>query len=295
MEISDSRHKQFQFLFRLSCFLIFFGRAWQHLVWDAPFRAFFWDEGLLEGIVTSLLGVSWFDYVTSTSTDLFITVLTRVFGVFYLIMAGITLVISPKMKKLGWLYYLASAFLAILAILYCKEKFYHTAQFFEYAIQFLTPVFFMHLVFNKTSEGRLILFSKIAIALTFISHGMYAFGYYPRPGVFVDMTINTLGVSEDFAHQFLWIAGVLDFVVGVGIFLPRVGHYFMLYAVVWGLGSAIARTWANVTFGPYMFPLLNQYLNQTLYRLPHGLIPLALYLVALKPIWRRATSNTAAS
>lgn len=279
MDVSHPKFKYFSLLLRLSCFLIFLGRAWQHLVWDAPFRAFFWDQDLLEGVVTSLSGSGWFAYVTSPSTDFFINVLTKSLGFFYLIMAGVTLVFTSSMKRVGWLYYLSSVFLAILALLYCKEKFYHAGQFFEYAIQFLTPVFFMWMVNKSVSGERLIFYLKVAIALTFVSHGMYAFGYYPRPGVFVDMTINTLGVSEDVAHQFLFIAGILDFVVGVGIFLPRYSQYFMLYAVGWGLATAIARTWANVSFGPDMLPLLNQYLNQTLYRLPHGLVPLAVYWV----------------
>jgi len=36
---------------RISCCCLLVGRAWQHLFWDAPFRAFLWDEHLLQGIV----------------------------------------------------------------------------------------------------------------------------------------------------------------------------------------------------------------------------------------------------
>ena len=270
-------------LLRISCFLIFLGRAWQHLVWDAPLRAFFWDQNLLEGAVSFLLGMSWSEYVTNPSTDLFINILTRSLGLFYLAMAVLTLVIKPSMKRLQWSFKLASVFLAMLAFLYCKEKFYHIGQFFEYSIQFGVPILFCMVLFNEHLTSRVIFYLKLCIALTFVAHGMYAFGYYPRPGVFVDMTINILGVSENMAHQFLRIAGVLDLVVGIGIFIPRFAYISLFYATIWGLATAIARVWANVDFGPFALPLLNQYLPQTIYRLAHGLVPFTIlfYYVSL--------------
>ncbi|TRX48294.1 hypothetical protein FNH22_29410 [Fulvivirga sp. M361] len=265
-------------LLRISCLFVFTGRAWQHLLWDSPFRTFFWDQGLLEGIVTTFSDMTWFEYVTSPSTDHSITILTRAFGIFYLFMAILTLIAQPRMRKLSWLYGLSSFFLAVLAFFYCKEKFYHTAQFFEYAIQFLTPVFFSLSLFKDITRARLVFYMKIAVTLTFISHGLYAFEYYPRPGVFVDMTVNILGVSETKAHQFLTVAGLVDFVLAIGIFLPRYGQYFLLYAALWGFVTAIARTWSNLVYDPLSLSLMNQYLHQTIYRLPHGMIPMIIFL-----------------
>lgn len=269
----------FKLLFRFSTFLILFGRAWQHIVWDAPLRAFFWDEGLLKGLVEGVFGIDWFDYVTSPNTDLFINTLTRSFGIFYLAMSVITLFINRGSRVMRVLYWFTSVLLALLAILYCKEKFYHTAQFFEYSIQFCSPILFYYLVAKKVTVEKLLLSLKITIAFTFISHGMYAFGYYPRPGVFVDMTINILSVSESIAHQFLLIAGILDFVVGVLIFVPILSRYALLYAALWGLATALARTWANIGLSPDHLAILNQYVPQTIYRLCHGLIPLVGYMI----------------
>ncbi|WNJ20201.1 hypothetical protein [Pontibacter sp. G13] len=277
--MSDQRSNNFFKLIQFSCFLVFAGRAWQHLIWDAPFRAFFWDQALLEGMVTSLTGMEWFDYVTNPATDGFIQGLTRGMGVFYLGMAILTLLLKPTMKRVGWLYFVSSGLLAILALLYCKEKFYHAAQFFEYAIQFLSPIFFYLTIFQKIDWSHLLLLLKGAIAMTFVAHGLYAFGFYPRPGVFVDMTINILHCSEPFAHDFLWVAGVLDFVIGVGIFLPKVDRACLIYAVIWGLATAVARTWANLQFDASFWALLNQYLPQTIYRLPHGTIPMAAFVL----------------
>ncbi len=275
----------FTLLLRISCFFVFIGRAWQHLFWDAPFRAFFWDQQLLEGLVGAVTGLAWFEYVTHPATDQLINALTRGFGVFYLLMALLTLWVRPGMRWAARLYNLSTFLLAVLALLYCKEKFYQAAQFFEYALQFLAPMFFSLALFSTLTKTRLLFYMKVAVALTFVSHGLYAFGFYPRPGVFLDMTIHILGVSEEKAHQFLKFAGILDFILGVGIFLPRYSQYFLLYATFWGFSTAIARTWANVVYDPFSLDLLHHYLYRTIYRLPHGLVPLVIGLFQAQ-VWR---------
>ena len=130
----------------------------------------------------------------------------------------------------------------------------------------------------------MILFLKIAIALTFTCHGLYAAGYYPRPGQFVDMTINILHTSEKNAILFLNIAGLLDFAISILIFIPKFSRMALIYAVVWGGLTALARLvanfyWENLehTFGFWFWEML--------YRAPHALIPLlTLYLAYyLKP------------
>lgn len=278
--MTDSQKNLTLNILRISCFLVFLGRAWQHLFWDAPLRTILWDEALMETTINVLFSISWFDYVTSSYADSVIQNIVEGFGVFYLIMAIITLVIKRQQKFLAVLYVWASVCLAFLAFLYCKEKFYHSGQFLEYAIQVLSPIFFYR--FLKTDQSISIKWlnvMKLTIALTFAAHGLYAFGFYPRPGVFVDMVINIMGVSEPTAHWLLQAAGLADFVVAVGLFIPRISTYCLAYCVLWGFLTAIARTWANVDLGPFTFSLLHQYLPQTLYRLPHALIPLAALLL----------------
>lgn len=283
-------------ILRLSCFLLFFGRAWQHLFWDAPFRALFWDEGLMEGFITGLLGISWQEYATSPTTDSNIQLLIRLFGLFYLTMAVLVLFIQEKHKFGKPLLWISAVCLSFLAFLYCKEKFFHIGQFFEYASQVLCPILLSFALYNKTffTSNGFIRLAKIAVALTFIAHGMYAIGYYPRPGVFVDMTISSLGVSEDTAHIILRIAGILDFVAGIGLFWKNNSFYFIFYCVIWGFLTAFARTWANVQMGPLFFDLLHQYLPQTIYRMPHALLPLIVLILdypSLK-LFQRFEGNT---
>ena len=131
------------------------------------------------------------------------------------------------------------------------------------------------------------MYFKIAIAFTFSAHGLYAIGFYPQPGVFVDMLINILHLSETTAKTFLVVAGILDFVLAIGIFIPRIAQYFLIYAAVWGGLTALARVWANFYLA---FPIdsLHQNLHETLYRLPHMLIPLAV-LYILYPLQKNKT------
>ncbi|MFA0964303.1 DoxX-like family protein [Roseivirga sp. BDSF3-8] len=275
-------------LLRICAFSVFIGRAWQHLFWDAPYRAIAWNEGLLKGLVESLTNMTWQEYVTSPHTDAAITLAIRGTGVFYLIAALFCLFAKGKNRIAGILWIIGSGLLAILAFLYMKEKFFQVGQFFEYALQVGSPMLLYYWVYGGTDSQKadlsssfwkkLILSAKILIALTFICHGLYAMGYYPRPGFFVDMTINVFGVSEAVAHRLLWWAGLLDMIISAGIFVPRVARVCLLYAVVWGLLTAFARVVANF-YADFPWQSLHQYTFETVYRLPHGLIPLFVFLI----------------
>ncbi len=265
----------------ISVFLIFFGRAWQHLFWDAPYRSFFWDEALLQPIVEGIFNIPWKDYVISSKTDNFIQGIIRANGMLYLIASICAL--SAKRLNTRWIripILLGGVSLVILAILLTKEKFYHGAQFFEHSIQFGLPFVLLY-SFKNNSEEKIILLLKILIAVTFFSHGLYAFGFYPVPGKFVDMVIHIFGFTESTAIIFLYIAGILDFILAVLIFVPRITVYALWYAVIWGLLTALARIVANFYVD---FPLdsIHQNLYETLYRIPHGLAPFILLILLEK-------------
>ncbi|GAA4275844.1 hypothetical protein [Aquimarina mytili] len=281
---SDLRDKLISIL-KLSTFLIFLGRAYQHIVWDAPYRTFLWDEAILKGVVENTFGVTWNDYVTSLSAANTISFSIKTIGVFYLLCAIVTLLIKPNMKKLGKFFLLGGSIgLFILAILYCKEKFLHVGQFFEYMIQFMTPVLLYMMLFTSLEFKKIRLIALIAIALTFSCHGLYAVGYYPRPGTFIDMTLNTLPISEPSAHVMLKIAGILDFVVAIAIFIPRISYAALVYAFIWGGLTATARLVGHFHI-EFLWNSFSQWTWEMLIRLPHALIPLFV-LVADRPDMR---------
>lgn len=260
-------------LLKISVFLIFIGRAWQHLFWDAPYRSFFWDESLLKPVIESLFDMTWQEYATHTSTDDFIQNIIRGNGILYLVAALATITIQEAIKRWQKICILIGGIsLVILTLLMTKEKFYHAAQFFEHSIQFGLPFFLLR--YNKFPDQfkQNIFILKVLIAFTFFSHGLYAFGTYPVPGKFIDMVIQIFGCSEGVAVTFLYIAGILDFIIAVLIFIPRISVYALWYAVLWGLLTALARIVANF-YWDFALQSIHQNLYQVLYRLPHGLVP----------------------
>ncbi len=268
-------------ILRVATFTLFAGRAWQHLFWDAPFRTLLWDREIMEKLVLFLRGGTWQEYVTSAATDQFIQYTIVGFGIFYGFMALLTLFAgSRQLAKFTPLYILASVVLVFLAFLYSKEKFFHAGQFFEYAIQFLLPLFFCFGLSHRIEKKKLLLYMKIAIAFTFTAHGLYAIGYYPQPGVFVDMLLNIFSIDEATAKSILQVAGILDFIISITIFIPRLSIYSLIYAAIWGGLTALARTWANFYID---FPLesLHQHLFETIYRLPHMLVPMAAFFLTI--------------
>jgi len=278
LSVYTTRINLFRIL-QLSAITVLLGRAWQHLYWDAPYRTFFWDEGWMKWPVETLLGCSWKDYVTNPQTDLWIQHLIVGTGWFYLLVA-LAAVFVLRLGKWGrGLLWLASLSLLFLAALYCKEKFFFIGQFFEYTLQFSAPAL-LAIVAARPQQSltpKLILFLKIAIALTFTCHGLYAIGFYPRPGYFVSMTMSILGISDAAAAQFLVVAGVLDFVISIAIFFPpRIARPALVYAIFWGFSTSLARVWAYFYWETWDASLL-QWLHETVMRCPHFLGPLVVW------------------
>lgn len=261
-------------LLRLSSFTVFLGRAWQHLFWDPPFRVLLWDEDLLKPVVENVFGVPWQVYVTSPAVDVAIQFLIRSLGVLYVLCAGLSLGMAKEKKWGGWLLLLGSLNLVFLAFLYTMERFFQMGQFIEYAAQAGAPFLLWIVLFRQWKDSRVLFLLKLIVALTFTGHGLYAVGYYPLPGAFIDMTISILGVSEKMAVALLKLAGVLDLTLAVAIFLPKVSLPFLLYATVWGLLTTLARPVANVDTA-FLLSSIHTWLPEMIYRLPHVGVPLA--------------------
>lgn len=281
----SSYNNEVKLILRVICFAVFAGRAWQHLVWDAPYRTLLWDETLLKSIVESLSSMTWNEYVTSEMVDQRIQWFIKGIGILYALLAIMALFLKSNMKKAGILLLVGAMSLIFLALLYCKEKFFHVGQFFEYTAQFIVPILLYQVLYTKISIKQFALIVKISIALTFICHGLYAINYYPRPGNFVDMVINILHVSEPMAHTFLGIAGVLDFLVAIAIFLPAISRTALIYAFIWGLLTSLARVWANFQLD-FVWQTLNQWTFESVYRLPHAGLPFILIMMD-GFVWKR--------
>ena len=251
---------------------VFLGRAYQHLFWDAPYREILWDPNWTGWLVSLFTDFSWDEYVTHPRGDVWIQRVVFGQGVFYLVCALAAAFVLKLKRGMRWLLLAGAAFLVLLAVVYTKDRFFHLGQFFEYSLQFSAPVFLYLLVKNVPAE-RLLPWAKVAIALTFTCHGLYAVGFYPRPAVFMEMTQRILGLSNDGATHFLNLAGALDFAVSILIFFPKKWRNWALaYAIFWGLLTCLARVVGNF-YWEYPTESLHQWVFETVYRTPHFLMP----------------------
>lgn len=261
---------------KFSVFSVFLGRAYQYLFWDAPFRSFFWDETLLKPFIESVLKIEWYEYVSSASVDSAIQGLILFFGGVYVVAAVMALFYKYNKPVYKIILVIGTVGLIILAYLLMKEQFYRIGQFFEHSLQFGIPLIlvYYHSSFIKAHLGIIL---KTLIAIVFVAHALYALGYYPVSGYFLDMTINIFGFSEEAAKTFLLVAGILDILTAILIFVPRAAKYALIYMVVWGLLTALARLVSGINFD-FFWESIHSSLYQTIYRLPHGLIPLMVLL-----------------
>lgn len=278
-------------LLQLAAFTVFLGRAWQHLVWDAPYRSLFWEEAWMKPVIEGITNYTWEAYVKSSGVDRFIQGLIQGSGWLY-VLAGIAVLLVHRYKKTASIFiFLGSINLIFLAFLYCKEHFFFVAQFFEYTLQWGSPLFLIFWLHYPEKRGKVLFWMKIAIALTFTCHGLYALNIYPRPGYFTEMCMNILGLPEAQAIQFLNLVGILDFALSVLIFLPirKLQLIGLGYAVFWGFFTSIARIWAYFHI-EFWQSSLKQWLHESIYRFPHFLIPLFVLLIVLRVFSPRTTN-----
>ena len=154
--------------------------------------------------------------------------------------------------------------------------------FFELFIQFSAPVLLLlNVRFDVIENKKIINGLKIAIASTFIAHGLFAMGLIYLPGHFVDMTIIILDVNEAQATSFLYIVGLLDIVASIMIFIPKLSKYALLYMIYWGFSTAFARLMSGYSQN-FMASSIHGSLYLVIYRLSHGIVPLLVLIIEEK-------------
>lgn len=270
-------------LLALCAALIFLGRGYQYIFWSSPLSVLLWDEGLMSPFIEGILGMDWNDYASDVNVSVMMGKLQRSIGWLWslaAVAAGLSWKINSRWLRLP--IFLGTFFLVLHALLETKDHFYHLAQFFEYGIQIGAPALLLTHMAGSIQPKKLLVAGKIAIAVTFAAHGLYALGFYPVPGNFVDMTIIILGVGESTAKHFLTVVGWLDLLVAVSLFFGPTARYTLLYATVWGLLTAFARVVAGWQLG-VEDQFWHQYLYQTVFRIPHGLLPFTIWWMSRHP------------
>ncbi|CAM2066282.1 hypothetical protein SCOR_12950 [Sulfidibacter corallicola] len=284
-----ARIQNIEWLLRFLASAVFLGRSWQFLRWDSPLRTIMWKQDWLEGPVAFLTGMSWQAYVTSPTTDMVIQGLTRFMGIWLLACAVLVWTVRGTSRRQGVVIVAGSFLLLFNFSIYFIGKGFQIGQGIEHTLQWATPLFLLAFLRGgdsaipgtRPSSGfsrKHLLYLKVAIALTFTGHGLYAMGFHPQPGYFVSMIMRCLALDESSARILLNIAGYLDFVVAVAVFIPFLSRVALIYAAFWGFLTAFARVVAY--YHPQnLLGWMDSWWYHTVFRLAHGGMPLlALWL-----------------
>lgn len=246
---------------------------------EPPYQAFLWDQQMMGWMVKITTGLEWRDFLMNPLASELITVVTRTMT--GLLMLGLVsaFLISKKRPWARVGLYLASVVLLFQSFCSFLNVGYQLPMLLEHTLRIAAPWFLAVAVLKGVTIPlkRAMLF---AIGLTFSSHGLYAMGLgVPVPGHFIDMVMESLGVSQGTATTMLLIAGILDQVMVVGIIFLATRKISLLYGVFWGFVTALARITSYVRFDVLFGMSLMAYFPEFLVRVPHFLIPLVVWQV----------------
>ena len=165
-------------------------------------------------------------------------------------------------------------------------------QLIEHCLQITLPL--LYLIFYNSyliTQKSLFTLLGIIVGLTFIGHGMYALGVHYVPENFLLMTSNSLHFTNENSKIFLFVIGILDLVFSILLFIPKYSHFSIWYLIIWGLLTSLARIYYVLNLG-ITTEWLTINLPNTIYRLPHGLIPIAIYLLLSKMKDEKSTNHS---
>jgi len=255
------------------CVFFYTGKIMQHIFSSTPYRSFVWDSKL--GIF--LFGEDrWNRWIQGTVIDEYLVLSIYVIAFLFLIKIFYVSVKFFSKKNVSLVFFVIPSFLILFlyALLKFKSKSYQLAMLMEYALQFSTP-FILYFYLKFDLKKFLYYFIAAMTALTFVGHGFYALGVWPRPGHFTDMVISIFSVSEGIAVKFLILAGILDILLSIGVFFPKfkIAKFSWMYAAFWGFITALARPYSNLRWES-SFEEFFIWGGEFLIRAPHFLVPL---------------------
>jgi hypothetical protein len=266
---------------RFGAVAMFLARAYEYIRWGGPFRDIFYHPQGFGGWYAELMDTPLHELLSDPFYESALDWFSDGIGVLF-ILTALMLLFYEKVSKLSWILWVSSAFLLLhyYGLLYHKNLVQY-GIFFEHAAQFVIPWCFVF--FAEKKEKLAVLICVIGASITYFSHALYAIGYYPQPGHFVDMMIAGFGMTEDVAREALVHIGYLDIVFAFLVLLTpwvyeKKGLRFLMtvniwYGILWGALTALARTYTSYTSGMVLH-WLDQHMFQTIVRVPHFVVPL---------------------
>lgn len=263
-------------ILRLGAFLCFAGWTWVHFYWEGPYGILFWQEGTYA--LASKFGVSWEEFVGTGADDGFVQKWIAHTSWLYLACTVLTLTVRKK----SWIQMAALVGGSVLLTLLSYAKYIGSQSqlpmLIEHGGQILIPIVLVMALALGARHRATVATAIVAVILTFAGHGSYALGFWPTPANFYAMTTVILQVEYETSKVILYMVGVLDFVVCIGILIPLLRRPSALYAAVWGFLTAIARPVAGMSIGLNYWGA-DQFLQEAVLRAPHFLIPIYLFLL----------------
>lgn len=252
--------------------------------WDSPIRELIWQEKWWTPVLQKW-DVTWSHF--ARTSDEWITPTLERLGIFLMVMAVVPWLGGfSRLRWTRWFLIPATLVLILDAFSRWVGKDMQAGMFMEYALQVTAPVALLIYLgrksFHAPKRDAIVKWILIfAAGLTFVGHGLYAMGYYNVPLKFRMMTTEILPISEEGSLMFLEIAGWLDFVVVGLVLLPWTRTVALIYMVLWGGATALARV---LTYYDTNLPYngLDPWLAETLVRTPHWAVPLWILWL----IWR---------
>ncbi len=253
----------------LSSICLVLGRAIQ-AVWGNSGIVDFLAFESISGIVVKLF-IPWERYVSEVYPFL---AEWASWGILFIYMISLLALISRVQNRfvlsIGGILLLAEVVLAL------PGDFYWLAGLAAKTLMW-SPVFFY--IFSRRPSHNWSYVGRWAVAAVFVSHGLSALNFLPVPGSYSDMITIVTGWSEGMARSLLLIVGLLDIIAALTILvMPGQYKFFWWYLILWGLATALARLGGNFSF-QVDFASNSIWFAEMLIRLPHGLVPLALFLV----------------
>ena len=265
-------------LLRLGAFLCLIGWTWVHFYLEPPYGVLLWQDSTYA--FAERLGIRWDDFVGSGANDGLVQKWMTWTGLLFLACSLLAITVRRK----AWIQMAGliggSLLLGLVAYARFVKEQRELPMFVEHGGQILIPVLLVMALSLGVRHRVTVVTASVALVATFAGHGCDAVDLWPMPDSFPAMTSVILKVEHETARIILLLAGILDFVVCIGIWIPALRRSSALYAVIWGLLTALARPVAGRSLG-LNFWVADLFLHEAVLRAPHFLIPLYLFV-----LWR---------
>lgn len=256
--------------------LLFIGRANLMYILDGPWRQFFWNESIMSPIVHLFSNRSWMEMVSNPRLDISIKIFELILALLLLLGSIASLRMGKKDKwkptlfiKLAWL------IVVLQVALHFTGHGFQIGYLIEHAAQVASPALLLLFFSASFNEKRFRSILKWAVALTFIGHGLFAIGFHPVPGNFIDMIIIHLTISETSARMLLSVVGFLDIVAALAILFGNKTKAILYYCIIWGFFTTVARLSTGFLIGG-LDDFSLEWLWKFAIRWSHFLLPLLL-------------------